>query len=174
MSIKELRERACLEQGPTFGDPNVERGRASRLLNLVLAAERLNLRRYSRHASIAARSERQDLAAAFLEHAAQKQRLAERLVEHIVELDGEPGCEWLASDPVRAETTLSQHEVPELIREGIVAECLAMDLYSGMIPCLRNSHPTLRDLLEELLALGEALGIRLITILRTRNPLRVR
>jgi len=144
-----------------------------RLLNLALAAEIVGRQRYTVHSAAAARGHDHDVAADFLQHAAEKQRHAEQLTRRIVELGGEPELDPLPREPRNAPPSSEAYELPELVRENVVAECVVIDTYAEMIGCLKGADAATRNLLEELLVLGEAQGIRLIRLLRAVGPKRL-
>ena len=141
-----------------------------RLLNLALATELLGRQRYTTHSAAAARGHDHEVAADFLQHAAEKQQHAEQLARRIVELGGRPDLDPLPRDSRDAAPLVEAYELPELVRDNVVAECVVIDTYAEMIGCLQDADVPTRNLLEELLVLGEAQGIRLIRLMRSVAP----
>jgi bacterioferritin len=93
--------------------------------------------------------------AEFLVHSNEEQGHADQLAARIVQLGGEPDFSPdTLSDRSHAEyvpaTTL-----PDMIRENLVAERIAIDSYRDMILSLGNQDPTTSDLLKQILAVEE-------------------
>jgi bacterioferritin len=125
------------------------------LLNHALATEIVCVLRYKRHYYMATGTKGEAAAAEFLQHATEEQLHADQISARIVQLGGEPDLspEGLAtrshSEYVAGET------LADMVREDLIAERIAIDLYAEMIRYLGEDDPTTRRMLEEILAVEE-------------------
>src|SRR5262249_16819612 len=94
---------------------------------------------------------------------------ADNLAERILQLGGEPNLdpktltERSHADYVDCET------IEEMVKENLVAERIAIDIYGEMIRYIGNDDPTTRRLLEELLAVEEEHAEDLIDLMAEYN-----
>jgi bacterioferritin len=91
------------------------------------------------------------------------------LAERIVQLGGEPNL-----DPDQlTEHSHAQYvegkDLVDMIREDLVAERIAIDIYAEMIRYLGDDDPTTRRMLESILAAEEEHAEDLISLLRGRG-----
>jgi bacterioferritin len=91
----------------------------------------------------------------FLQHANEEQQHADWVAERITQLQGEPNF-----DPEGlADRSHSQYEegknLPDMIKEDLVAERIAIESYSAIIRWLGNDDPTTRVLIEQILKVEE-------------------
>lgn len=155
--IKTIRERARqqIEKGavtPSYGSGAEA---VCELLNEALATEIVCVLRYKRHYYMAEGVHSESVKAEFLEHANDEQEHADRIAERIVQLGGEPNFspEGLAS---RAHAQYEEGEtLRDMIREDLIAERIAIESYREMIAFVKESDPTTRRMLEEILASEE-------------------
>ena len=155
--IKTIRERARqqIEKGavtPSYGSGAEA---LCELLNEALATEIVCVLRYKRHYYMAEGVHSEGVKAEFLEHANDEQEHADRIAERIVQLGGEPNFspEGLAS---RAHAQYEEGKtLRDMIREDLIAERIAIESYREMIAFVKESDPTTRKMLEEILASEE-------------------
>lgn len=156
-NISAIRKRARkhLDEGAVTGGYKADRKSVIGMLNTALATELVCMLRYKRHYYMASGENAQVAAAEFLEHASEEQVHADSLAARIVQLGGEPdfspkGLNDRSHSEYVAATTL-----PEMVRENLVAERIAIDSYRNMIAYLGDDDPTTRGVLEEILAVEE-------------------
>ena len=152
------RARENLEKGAVTEDYKGDRAAVLRVLNDALATELVCYLRYKRHhfmsaslggiAGFAITNE-------FAEHAAQEQAHADMLAERIVQLGGEPDfnpanlttrshAEYVAGDNLEA-----------MVESDLIAERIAIDVYTAAIRYIGDKDLTTRRLLEQILAQEE-------------------
>jgi bacterioferritin len=155
--VKTLREsaRRHVEEGAVTEHYRADRQKVIELLNEALATELVCVMRY-RHDYFVARGLRAKIAAEeFLEHANQELEHADQLCERIIQLGGEPD---LNPDTLtkrsHAEYRLGK-TLPEMIKENLVAERIAIDSYREMALYVGEDDPTTRRLLESILGVEE-------------------
>ncbi len=121
------------------------------MLNEALATELVCTLRY-RHDYFMARGLKAKVAAEeFLEHAGQEMEHAGRLAERIVQLGGEPDFNpQNITGRSHAEYRLGK-TLPDMIKENLVAERIAIDSYREMARYIGEDDPTTRRVLESIL-----------------------
>ncbi|WP_066261113.1 ferritin-like domain-containing protein [Hydrogenophaga flava] len=156
-SVKVLRQQARqhIERGAVTEGYSADRSRVLKMLNEALATEIVCVLRYRRHHFMARGIHGQTVGAEFLVHSNEEQGHADQLAARIVQLGGEPDfspdslSERSHAEYVPAKT------LPEMIRENLVAERIAIDSYRDMIRVLEDLDPTTSDLLRQILAVEE-------------------
>ena len=157
MDIEAIRKRARqhIDQGAVTEGYGADRKTVVKLLNEALATEIVCVLRYKYHYYKASGINAKSVAAEFLEHANEEQQHADQIAERITQLDGKPDFspEGLATrshaDYVEGE------DLVDMIKEDLVAERIAIDIYREIIRYLGNDDPTTRRLLEGILAMEE-------------------
>jgi len=170
--VKELRRRARqhIERGPITEGYKADREKVIAVLNEALASEIVCVLRYKRHYYMASGINAEPVAREFLQHAHEEQIHADRIAQRITQLQGEPNFnpEGLItrshSEYVEGDSLL------EMIREDLVAERVAVEIYSEIIRWLGDDDPTTRSLIVEILAKEEEHADELSNLLRTFNP----
>jgi bacterioferritin len=157
IDIKEIQRRARenLDQGPITDAYAGDRQRVIDVLNEALATELVCVLRYRSHYFRASGLAAKSVAEEFLQHAAEEQDHAERIAQRIVQLQGEPNF-----DPVGlAERSHSQYVggngLVDMLKEDLVAERIAIDIYSEIIRWIGDSDPTTRVLIQDILRVEE-------------------
>jgi bacterioferritin len=153
-NIDAIRERANehIEDGAVTGSYRADRNAVISLLNDALATELVCVLRYKRHYFMATGLAARTVADEFLQHANEEQAHADALARRIVQLGGEPDfspkhlatrshCEYGAA------TSLY-----DMMRDDLVAERIAIDIYGQIIRFIGEGDPTTRRLLEDILA----------------------
>jgi bacterioferritin len=155
--IKEIRQRARahMMEGAVTAGYKADRAVVLRVLNDVLATEIVCVLRYKRHQYMASGIHAESVAEEFKQHAEEEQGHADMVARRIVQLDGEPNFnpEGLAT---RAHSQYVEGKtLPEMIREDLVAERIAIESYSEIIRFLGNDDPTTRLMMEKINAMEE-------------------
>ncbi len=124
-------------------------------LNDALATEIVCGLRYRNNHHVAKGIHADAVAAEFLEHAIQEEEHANQIAGRIVQLGGVPQM-----DPVevaRASHTpyVTSDNLRELLAENLIAERIAIEIYSQMIRWLGDADPTTRRMIEDILAVEE-------------------
>lgn len=122
------------------------------LLNDSLATELVCVLRYKRHHYMADGLASPAIAAEFLVHAQQEQAHADRIAERIVQLGGAPDFNP-STLHVRSHADYDESaELNAMIRANLVAERVAIEVYSQFIDLVREKDPMTKRLLEGILA----------------------
>jgi bacterioferritin len=158
--IEAIRKRARehMGDGAVTQSYKANRDQVVKLLNDSLATELVCVLRYKRHHYMAKGINSESVAAEFLEHAQEEQVHADVLAERICQLGGEPNFnpEGLAgrshSQYVEGKT------LTDMIKEDLVAERIAIEVYGEIVRYLGDADPTTRRVLEEILAKEEEHG----------------
>lgn len=165
--VQTLRDRArkSIEQGPITEAYQADRERVIDVLNQALATELVCVLRYKRHYFMAQGLNAAAAEAEFLEHATQEQDHADRIAMRITQLQGEPDF-----NPANLLTRshaeyVEGNSLPEMIKEDLVAERVAIESYSEIIQWLGNGDPTTRRLMEDILAVEEEHADDLLSLL---------
>lgn len=156
-SVKALRKQARqhIEHGAVTDGYRADRSRVLKMLNEALATEIVCALRYRRHHFMARGVHGQTVGAEFLVHSNEEQGHADQLVARIVQLGGEPD---FSPDSISARSHaeyVPASTLPEMIRENLVAERIAIDGYRDMVRYLGDQNPTTSDLLKQILAVEE-------------------
>ena len=155
--VKTLRKRARehIEQGAVTSGYRADRATVIKLLNEALATEIVCVLRYRRHHFMAQGMNADPVAAEFLVHANEEQQHADQIAGRIVQLNGEPNFspEGLLSRS-HAEY-VEGHDLPDMIKEDLVAERVAIDSYREMIEYIGDKDSTTKRMLEGILAMAE-------------------
>ncbi|GGP19939.1 ferritin-like domain-containing protein [Silvimonas iriomotensis] len=157
LDIGEIREKARKDvlDGAQTSTYTGDIGTVIRLLNEALATELVCVLRYKLHHYVARGIQSEAIAAEFEVHAAQEMEHADKLAARIVQLGGKPDfspkglSDRAHSDYVEVDT------LHEMIRENLVAERIAIDVYRELVRFIADKDPTTRRLLEDILAVEE-------------------
>jgi len=156
-SIEELRTRArqSIDEGAVTPSYNADREQVLRLLNEALATETVCTLRYRHHYYIAQGLAAEAIKQEFLAHANEEQQHADQIAERIVQLGGDPNLNPSGlADRSHAEYG-SGKALPELLREDLIAERVAIESYREIIQYIGDADPTTRRLMESILAVEE-------------------
>lgn len=153
-NLAEIRRQARIdvENGPVTENYKADRDKVVSMLNEALATEIVCVLRYRRHYYMSRGINSEPIAQEFLEHSNEEQGHADKLAHRIVQLGGEPD---LNPDGLSARSHAEYivgKDLKEMIKEDLIAERIAVDSYKQMIACIRDTDPTTRRLLEEILA----------------------
>ncbi|MCR9262437.1 MAG: bacterioferritin [Pseudomonadaceae bacterium] len=155
--IKSIRKHARqhVEAGAVTEGYKADRKAVVDMLNGALATELVCALRYKYHYFTAVGIHAQAAAEEFLEHAEQEQEHADALAARIVQLGGDPdfspeGLKKRSHSEYAVATKL-----PDMIKENLIAERVAIDTYREMVAFLGDDDPTTRRMLEHILAVEE-------------------
>lgn len=157
LDIGEIREKARknVADGAQTSSYKGDVGTIIRLLNEALATELVCVLRYKLHHYAAKGVQSEAIAEEFAVHAEEELGHADKLAQRIVQLGGLPDfspnglAERAHSDYVVVST------LQEMIRENLVAERIAIDVYREMVRFIGDKDPTTRRVLEDILAVEE-------------------
>ncbi len=169
--IKLLRERARqhIAQGAVTAGYKADREAVLKVLNEALATEIVCVLRYKRHYFMAKGIHAQSVAAEFAQHAAEEQGHADLIAERIVQLGGAPDFSP-AGLATRSHSEYAEgNDLPEMIKEDLIAERIAIGSYGEIIRYLGNDDPTTRVMLEGILAKEEEHAEDLSSLLKTKD-----
>ncbi|RZA11653.1 MAG: bacterioferritin, partial [Proteobacteria bacterium] len=144
-----------MKQGAVTHDYRANKETILKILDSSLATEWVCVLRYTQHAKAAEGIHAQPIAQHFAEHAAQEQGHADMLATRIKQLGGTPNLNP-ASLLERGHTDYKECDsLVDMIKENLVAERIAIDVYSAAIRYIGDSDPTTRRVLEKILEVEE-------------------
>lgn len=156
-NIEAIRERAReqITNGALTGDYALDATQAISVLNEALATELVCVLRYKFHYFMASGIHSQPIRAEFREHALQEQEHADQIAERIKQLGGKPEM-----NPVtlleRSHSEFKEgNSLADMLRENLIAERIAIEVYRQMISFFGEKDPTSRVMLEGILAQEE-------------------
>jgi bacterioferritin len=156
-NIKELRTRARehLNDGAITSNYGGDPSKTVEILNDALATELVCVLRYKFHYVAAQGIHSEGIKAEFLQHAQEEQAHADRLAERINQLGGKPNFDPATLAGRSATEYKEGSGLVDMIKEDLVAERIAVQVYRDMIRFFGDSDPTTRRMLEEILAQEE-------------------
>jgi bacterioferritin len=170
--VEKVRREAqqSIEQGAVTKDYPLDLARTHQLLNEALASEILCVLRYRHHEVMAKGIDSPQVAAEFAEHADAEQRHMMALAQRIDQLGGNPEL-----DPAivakRATTEYGKATtIAEMVRDDLVSERIAIEIYRRLVGWFGNADPTTRRLLETILADEEEHANDLADLLAAIDP----
>jgi len=128
---------------------------AIKVLNEALATEIVCVLRYRNHHFVAKGIHSQSVAQEFLEHSNEEQGHADQIATRIVQLGGTPNLNPEGLSQRSHAQYVEVKTLPEMIKENLIAERIAIDTYREMIAYFSAFDPTTRRLLEGILAVEE-------------------
>ena len=166
--IQAIRERARrhIEEGAVTPSYGADKEGVIHLLNEALATEMGGPVGNRRHYYTARGLTSGSVAQEFMEHAVEEQEHADRIAERIVQLGGDPDFspEGLAT---RSHAEYVEGDsLPEMIKEDLIAERIAIESYRDIVQFLGDRDPTTRRLMEEVLAKEEEHAEDLVSLIQ--------
>ena len=152
--VKVLRDRAreSIEKSASDDTHEGKIDRVILVLNHSLAMELVSMLRYKRHYVTAQSLNAQSVADEFLQNAGEESDHADMIAGRIRQLGGHPEFNPdILSKPSHSDYD-SFDALKEMIREDLVAERVAISMYSEIIQWLGEADLITRQLLEEILA----------------------
>jgi len=147
--------RRHIEQGAVTDDYRGDRKSVLERLNGALATEIVCVLRYRRHHFMARGIHSKGVAEEFLAHSNEEQGHADLLAARIVQLGGEPDFSPQGLAGRSHAEYVAGTDLPDMIREDLIAERIAIDSYREFIRHLGDKDPTTRRMLEGILAVEE-------------------
>ena len=170
ISAIQKRARANIGQGPITDAYGADRERVIQVLNEALATELVCVLRYKSHfyrsAGLAAKS----VAAEFLEHAHEEQGHADQIAARIVQLQGEPNFDPAGLATRSHSDYAGGDSLVDMLTEDLVAERIAIDVYTETVRWLGDDDPTTRVMIQSILAIEEEHADDLLSLLGTHAP----
>jgi bacterioferritin len=166
--IQAIRERARkhIEEGAVTPSYGADRDVVIRLLNEALATEIVCTLRYRRHYYTARGLTSGSVAQEFMEHALEEQAHADQIAERIVQLGGDPDFSPQGLATRSHAEYVEGNSLPEMIKEDLIAERIAIESYRDIIQYLGDKDPTTRRLMEEVLAKEEEHAEDLVSLIQ--------
>jgi bacterioferritin len=151
--IEEIKKQAneSLEKGAVTNDYPLDLNQACELLNSALATEIMCVLRYRHHQIIAKSIDFPQVAAEFKEHAEDEERHMLMIAERINQLGGNPDFNPATINTRTATEYGTGTTLPDMIKEDLIAERIAISVYRNMIEWFGHGDPTTRRMLEEIL-----------------------
>lgn len=172
VDIKGIRTQARehMTKGAVTDNYRANREQILKILDSSLATEWLCTMRYSQHAKAAEGIHAEPIAAHFAEHATQEREHAELLASRIKQLGGTPHLDP-RSISERAHTEYKECDtLVDMIKENLVAERIAIDVYSQAIRYIGDTDPTTRRILETILEVEEEHADDMADLLKAYDP----
>jgi bacterioferritin len=141
-----------LERGSVTPHYGSVRQDVIKLLNDALATELVCVLRYKRHHFTAMGLESAKIAQEFLVHAQEESVHADRLARRIVQLNGSPDFSPESLTQRSHAPYDASPKLKDMIRVNLMAERVAIEVYSQMIDQIGHQDVTTRRLLEDILA----------------------
>jgi bacterioferritin len=160
------RARRHIETGALTETYRADLDTVLKLLNAALATEIVCSLRYKRHYYTAKGLASAAVAAEFLEHAKEEEEHAGRFAERITQLGGEPDFSPDSLSRRSHAEYVEGHTLPEMIKEDLVAERIAIDSYRETVQYIGDADPTTRRLFEEVLAVEEQHADELLSLIQ--------
>jgi bacterioferritin len=152
-NIDEIKRQAMhsVNSGALTEDYSLDVGQAVELLNSALATEIMCVLRYRHHQITARGIDYAEVADEFREHAENEEEHMLRIAERINQLGGDP--DFNPATILKRSTTDfgTSADLITMIREDLVAERIAIEVYKKMISWFGAADPTTRRLLEDIL-----------------------
>jgi bacterioferritin len=166
--IQAIRERARkhIEEGAVTPSYGADKDVVIRLLNEALATEIVCTLRYRRHYYTARGLTSGSVAQEFMEHALEEQAHADQIAERIVQLGGDPDFSPQGLATRSHAEYVEGNSLPEMIKEDLIAERIAIESYRDIIQYLGDKDPTTRRLMEEVLAKEEEHAEDLVSLIQ--------
>lgn len=154
LNISKIRSQAAREiaQGAITEHYPLDVKLACKLLNDALAGEILCVLRYRYHQVVAKGINNPQVAAEFAEHALSEERHMLQIAERIDQLGGDPDMNPSTVTARSATEYGSNLDLITMIREDLIAERVAIEVYRKLIEWFGTGDPTSRRMLEEILA----------------------
>jgi bacterioferritin len=155
--IAEIRKRARekLKDGAVTSNYGGDTSTTIKILNDALATEIVCVLRYRCHYVTAQGLASEAIKEEFLQHAQEEQAHADRLAERINQLGGKPNFDPATLTQRSATEYREGESLVDMIKENLVAERIAIEIYRDLIRFFGEGDPTTRRMLEEILAQEE-------------------
>lgn len=151
--IEEIKQQARrhIDRGALTDGYRADAKEITQLLNDALATELVCILRYKNHHDMAMGLNAEPVAAEFLEHANDEQRHADMLAKRITQLNGTPNYSPVGLAERSHTHYVECNSLGEMIKENLIAERIAVDIYKEVIQYVGDTDPTTRVMLENIL-----------------------
>lgn len=151
--IKAIRQRARahLDDGAVTKNYGGDITTAVKLLNEAVATEIVCILRYKYHATMAVGIASEGVKAEFAQHAQEEMQHLDWLTERINQLGGKPNMDPQGLLSRSSAEYVEGDTLVDMIRENLVAERIAVEVYREMIRFFGDKDPTTRIMLERIL-----------------------
>jgi bacterioferritin len=163
------RARKNLDAGPITDGYGADRQRVIEVLTEALATELVCVLRYRAHYFLATGLAAKSVAQEFLEHAEEEQDHADRIAARIVQLQGEPDFNPAGLAERSHSAYANGITLVDLLREDLVAERIAIEVYTAISRWVGDDDPTTRVLIEQILAVEEEHADDLLSLIGAHN-----
>jgi bacterioferritin len=155
--IREIRKRARqhLDKGAVTENYGGDVATAIRMLNEAVATEIVCILRYKFHSIAATGIHSEAAKKEFAQHATEEEQHLDMLAERINQLGGTPNMNPEGLLSRAASEYVEGNNLVEMIRENLVAERVAVEIYRDQIRYFAERDPTTRAMLEKILAQEE-------------------
>lgn len=164
------RARANFAEGPITDAYGADQARVVEVLNEALATELVCVLRYRAHYYRAAGLAAKSVAQEFAEHAAEEQGHADRIAARITQLQGHPDFDPRGLSERSHSDYDSGGSLVDMLKEDLVAERIAIEVYSEIVRWLGDADPTTRIMIQDILAVEEEHADDLLNLLGTQEP----
>ena len=156
-SIEDLRTQARerMADGALTANYGGDVSKTIDLLNDALAAELVCVLRYRFHYVAAQGIASEAIKSEFLQHANEEQIHADRIAQRINQLGGKPNFDPASLVGRSATEYREGKNLVEMIKEDLVAERIAVEVYRDLVRFFGDRDPTTRRMLEDILAQEE-------------------
>lgn len=163
------RARANLADGAVTDAYGADRERVVEVLNEALATELVCVLRYRAHYYRASGLAAKSVAQEFDEHANEEEEHAQRIAARITQLHGTANF----NPAGLAERSHSDYDsggtLVEMLEEDLVAERIAIEVYSEIVRWIGDADPTTRMLIQDILAVEEEHADDLLNLLTNQT-----
>jgi bacterioferritin len=168
LQISEVKRRARehMEKGAVTPTYKGNREDVLKILNEALATELICIMRYKRHYYTSDGIHSEAVKAEFLEHAHDEAEHADWIADRIIQLDGEPNYNPVGLTERASTDYVECDNLIDMIKENLVAERIAIEVYDEMIRYIGENDPTTRRMLERILAQEEDHADDMATLLK--------
>jgi bacterioferritin len=155
--MREIRQRARkdLDEGAVTKNYGGDVKEAISLLNHAVATEIVCILRYKFHAVTAAGLSSESVKEEFAQHAKEEEEHLDLLAERINQLGGKPNMNPEGLLSRAASEYVEGDNLVEMIKENLVAERIAIEVYRDMVQYFGEKDSTTRTMLERILAQEE-------------------
>ncbi len=160
-----LRARQDMEKGALSGNYKANREQVIKLLNASLATELICVARYKLHGFMAEGINSEPIAQEFFQHAQEEAGHADLLAERIVQLGGTPNFNPEGQTKRSHSQYVECSELVDMVKENLVAERIAVEIYSDSIRYIGDDDPTTRRILERILEKEEEHAEDMVSLL---------
>jgi bacterioferritin len=157
VDIQAIRQQAAahLKKGAITENYRLNLEEVYEMLNAALATEMICTLRYKQHYYKALEIGATIASQEFLEHSNQEQQHADSIAERLVQLGGQPNFNPSEYAQRAHAEYVDCDNIQCMVKENLIAERVAIDIYRQMIIFFGNNDSTTRTLLESILATEE-------------------